>query len=135
MATIAERRLAAILAADVVGYSRLVEADEARTLGDLKIIRQEPLEPLLTENRGRIVIARPVTLTGSSGFRFLSNRMTGSAFERGCAWQACPPDVVRDRWLLAVAWYSPNDCLGESGMERPRLPASSSHSGGQIAEE
>lgn len=55
MASIAERRLAAILAADVVGYSRLVEADEARTLGDLKIFRQEILEPLVTENRGRVV--------------------------------------------------------------------------------
>ena len=55
MASIAERRLAAILAADVVGYSRLVEADEARTIGDLKIIRQDILAPLLTENRGRIV--------------------------------------------------------------------------------
>ena len=55
MASIVERRLAAILAADVVGYSRLMEADEAGTLGDLKIIRKEILEPLLTENRGRIV--------------------------------------------------------------------------------
>ena len=51
----AERRLAAILSADVVGYSRLVEADEARTLAGLKFIRQEILEPLLAENRGRIV--------------------------------------------------------------------------------
>ena len=49
----AERRLAAILSADVVGYSRLVEADEARTLAGLKFIRQEILEPLLAENRGR----------------------------------------------------------------------------------
>ncbi|BCH23538.1 adenylate class-3/4/guanylyl cyclase [Mesorhizobium sp. L-8-3] len=55
MASIAERRLAAILAADVVGYSRLIEADEAGTLGDLKVIRQKILEPLLAENRGRIV--------------------------------------------------------------------------------
>ena len=55
MGSIAERRLAAILAADVVGYSRLVEADEARTLCDLKVLRQTILEPLLVENRGRIV--------------------------------------------------------------------------------
>jgi adenylate cyclase len=49
------RKLAAILAADVVGYSRLVEADEAGTLSDLKVLRQTVLEPLLVESRGRIV--------------------------------------------------------------------------------
>jgi hypothetical protein len=50
-----ERRLAAILAADVVGYSRLIEADEAGTLVALRDLRQKVLEPLLTEHRGRIV--------------------------------------------------------------------------------
>ena len=55
MGSITERRLAAILAADVVGYSRLVEVDEARTLSDLKNLRQTILEPLLEENRGRVV--------------------------------------------------------------------------------
>lgn len=55
MAQIAERRLAAILAADVVGYSRLVEADEAGTLDALKAVRQTVLEPLLAEHRGRVV--------------------------------------------------------------------------------
>ncbi|MDX0833826.1 adenylate/guanylate cyclase domain-containing protein [Sinorhizobium medicae] len=51
----AERRLAAILAADVVGYSRLVEHDEARTLSALKVLRQEVIDPLLAEHQGRIV--------------------------------------------------------------------------------
>src|SRR3712207_3699363 len=51
----AERRLAAILAADVVGYSRLVERDERGTLGRLKAHRKELVEPLLAEHRGRIV--------------------------------------------------------------------------------
>ncbi|SCZ13897.1 adenylate/guanylate cyclase domain-containing protein [Microvirga guangxiensis] len=51
----AERRLAAILAADVVGYSRLVEHDEAETLSALKIVRREVIEPLLAEHQGRIV--------------------------------------------------------------------------------
>ena len=50
-----ERRLAAILAADVVGYSKLIEADEAGTLAALRDLRQKVLEPLLTEHRGRIV--------------------------------------------------------------------------------
>ncbi|KAB0266281.1 adenylate/guanylate cyclase domain-containing protein [Microvirga brassicacearum] len=50
-----ERRLTAIMATDVVGYSRLVEADEAGTLAALKSLRQTVLEPLLAEYRGRIV--------------------------------------------------------------------------------
>jgi class 3 adenylate cyclase len=48
------RRLAAILAADVVGYSRLMEQDEAATLAALKSRRKEVLEPLVTRHRGRI---------------------------------------------------------------------------------
>src|SRR5262249_14681517 len=48
------RRLAAILAADVVGYSRLMEADEAGTLAALKQRRKEVLEPLVAEHHGRI---------------------------------------------------------------------------------
>lgn len=50
-----ERRLAAILAADVVGYTALMGADEAGTLQRLTELRQEILEPLITEHRGRIV--------------------------------------------------------------------------------
>ena len=50
-----ERRLAAILAADVVGYSRLVEKDEAGTLAALKALRREVIDPLLAEHHGRIV--------------------------------------------------------------------------------
>ena len=40
-----ERRLAAILAADVAGYSRLIEADEEGTLGRLKTLRAELIDP------------------------------------------------------------------------------------------
>jgi TolB-like protein/class 3 adenylate cyclase/tetratricopeptide (TPR) repeat protein len=50
-----ERRLCAILAADVVGYSRLMELDEAGTLTELKRRRKEILEPLVAEHRGRII--------------------------------------------------------------------------------
>ena len=49
------RRLAAILAADVVGYSRLMSADETGTLRRLTELRQQVLEPLITEHHGRIV--------------------------------------------------------------------------------
>ena len=50
-----ERRLCAILVADVVGYSRLMELDEAGTLAELKRRRKEILEPLVADGRGRIV--------------------------------------------------------------------------------
>jgi TolB-like protein/class 3 adenylate cyclase len=50
-----QRRLAAILAADVVGYSRLMEQDEAGTLATLKARRQGILMPLVAEHHGRIV--------------------------------------------------------------------------------
>jgi class 3 adenylate cyclase len=55
-----ERKLAAILAADVVGYSRLIEANEARTLGDLKALRKKVLEPaLLLEHNDEWAVPRP----------------------------------------------------------------------------
>jgi adenylate cyclase len=50
-----ERRLAAILAADVVGYSRLMEADEAWTLETIKTLRSDLIDPLIAEHHGRIV--------------------------------------------------------------------------------
>ncbi len=50
-----QRRLAAILAADVVGDSRLMEADEAGTLARLQGLRAELFDPLLAEHGGRIV--------------------------------------------------------------------------------
>jgi TolB-like protein len=49
------RRLAAILVADVVGYSRLMEADEAGTLAALKERRKTILEPVVKEHGGRVV--------------------------------------------------------------------------------
>jgi len=49
------RRLAAILAADVAGYSRLMGADEEGTLEALKAIRRELSDPKVREHRGRIV--------------------------------------------------------------------------------
>jgi len=49
------RRLAAILAADVAGYSRLMGADEEGTLERLKALRRELLDPQIAEHKGRIV--------------------------------------------------------------------------------
>jgi adenylate cyclase len=51
----AQRRLAAILAADVVGYSRLMELDEAGTLAALKTRRRDVFQPAIARHRGRIV--------------------------------------------------------------------------------
>ena len=50
-----ERRLAAILAADVAGYSRLMGVDEEGTLAALKACRRELIDPKIAEHRGRIV--------------------------------------------------------------------------------
>ena len=50
-----ERRLAAILAADMVGYSRLMEADESGTLARQKSHRTQFIDPNITEHKGRIV--------------------------------------------------------------------------------
>src|SRR5665213_2131594 len=49
------RRLAAILAADVVGYSRMMGADEAGTLTSLKLHRETVFDPAVTEHKGRVV--------------------------------------------------------------------------------
>jgi len=50
-----ERRLAAVLAADVAGYSRLMGADEEGTLARLKTIRKSLVDPTIADHRGRIV--------------------------------------------------------------------------------
>jgi TolB-like protein/class 3 adenylate cyclase len=51
----AQRKLAAILAADVAGYSRLMGADEEGTLARLKALRAELVDPTIAEHHGRIV--------------------------------------------------------------------------------
>jgi adenylate cyclase len=49
------RRLAAILAADVAGYTRLMELDESGTLQELRTIRAELIDPTITAHNGRLV--------------------------------------------------------------------------------
>src|SRR6202030_2087541 len=56
MGTMTEtRKLAAILVADVVGYSRLAGADEDRTLSRLRGLRSDLIDPAIAAHRGRIV--------------------------------------------------------------------------------
>src|SRR5437660_443371 len=50
-----ERRLAAILVADVVGYSRLMSTDEEGTLARLKALRRDLIDPKIAEHNGRII--------------------------------------------------------------------------------
>ena len=50
-----KRRLAAILAADVAGYSRLIGADEEGTLNRLRSIRADVIDPKIAEHHGRLV--------------------------------------------------------------------------------
>jgi class 3 adenylate cyclase len=50
-----ERRLAAVLAADVAGYSRLMGIDEEGTLARLKAVRKALVDPAIASHRGRIV--------------------------------------------------------------------------------
>jgi class 3 adenylate cyclase len=51
----AQRRLAAILATDVVGYSRMMGADELGTLAAVKAWHKDVVEPLMSKHNGRIV--------------------------------------------------------------------------------
>jgi adenylate cyclase len=53
-AAASERRLAAVLAADVVGYSRMMAADEAGTLARLRTARRDVVDPLMVEFKGRV---------------------------------------------------------------------------------
>lgn len=54
-AVLSTRRLAAILVADVVSYSRLIETDEAATLAQIKSLRNDVVEPLAARHGGRVV--------------------------------------------------------------------------------
>ncbi len=49
------RKLAAILAADVAGYSRLTGSDEERTLARLRALRSDLIEPTIAVHHGRVV--------------------------------------------------------------------------------
>jgi class 3 adenylate cyclase len=61
-----DRRLAAILSADVVGYSRLMGIDEVGTPGALRAHRAELIDPTILEHNGRIVKLIGATACSSS---------------------------------------------------------------------
>ena len=82
------RKLAAILVADVVGYSRLAGADEDRTLARLRGLRSDLIDPAITAHHGRIVKR---TGDGSQGNRIWNSVASWARF---CVWT---------RWILPVA--------------------------------
>ena len=73
------RRLAAILAADVAGYSRLMGADEEGTLERLKALRRELLDPKIAEHRGQ-TDARGVLVSNISASGAGSRQMKDLVF-------------------------------------------------------
>lgn len=98
----AQRRLAAILACDVVGYSRLMERDERGTLERLKTYRKDLLEPLVSKHQGRIV-----KLTGDGmlcEFASVVNAVTSAmAIQQALAeHEAETPEQDRIRFRIGV---------------------------------
>src|SRR6266404_1476156 len=97
-----ERRLTAILAADVVGYSRLMGADEEGTLAALKMLRREVADPRIKEHRGRVV-----NTTGDgllSEFATVSKRVTLSAMVQSPTFPT-PLNVSSRATRGCVAWH------------------------------
>ena len=97
-----QRKLAAIVAADVVGYSRLMGRDESGTLARLRKNRSEHLDPILKKYGGRLV-----KLTGDGALRSLgtSSRWLWRS-ETHCPRSRAPPSrdsADMDCWSAASA--------------------------------
>jgi adenylate cyclase len=90
-----ERRLAAVLAADVAGYSRLIGADEEGTLAALKAIRQQVTDPAIAEHRGRIV-----KTTGDGLLAEFASVV--DALRCAAAWQAAMPADSAIAWRIGI---------------------------------
>jgi adenylate cyclase len=107
-----ERRLTAILAADVVGYSRLMGVDEAATLAAINDRRRELVDPAIAEHGGRIV-----KLTGDgllAEFPSVVNAVTCAiAVQRGMA--ARSKDVPQERQLQYRIGINLGDVIVEDG--------------------
>jgi class 3 adenylate cyclase len=68
------RKLAAIPAADVVGYSRLAGADEDRILARLRTLRSDPIDPTIAVHHGRILSFWPARVRSELRGAFLTGR-------------------------------------------------------------
>jgi adenylate cyclase len=107
-----ERRLAAIFAADVVGYSRLMERDEASTLAALKAHRKSIVEPLLAKYHGRLI-----KLMGDGILVEFASAVSAvaCAVELQATMEAANADLPEDRQILLRIGVNVGDVLVEEG--------------------
>jgi TolB-like protein len=107
-----QRRLAAILAADVVGYSRLMEADETGTLAALKARRKGVLEPLVAKHQGRVfkVIGDGVLVEFASAVNAVE---CAAALQHATA--AANEGLAKDRWIVLRIGINLGDVMVEGG--------------------
>lgn len=108
----AQRRLAAILAVDVVGYSRLMERDEAGTLAALKCRRREILQPMISKHHGRIV-----KLMGDGALVEFGSAVNAvdCAVELQTAMDVANADLAVDRHIVLRAGINLGDVMVEGG--------------------
>ena len=113
-----DRRLAAILCADVVGFSRLMGADEAGTLGRLKAFEAATIEPLTARHGGRIVKRM------GDGYLIAFTSVV-AAVEAALAWQAAasPPLAFRIGIHLGDVIIDGDDLYGDGINVAARLEA------------
>jgi TolB-like protein/class 3 adenylate cyclase len=107
-----QRRLAAILAADVAGYSRLMEQDEVGTLATLKQRRKEVLEPLVARHQGRIF-----KVTGDGALVEFGSAVNAieCAIELQQKMAEANGDLPEDRRILLRVGVNPGDVMVEGG--------------------
>jgi adenylate cyclase len=107
-----ERRLAAILAADVVRYSRLMERDEAGTLALLETRRRDVLEPLVVRHHGRIF-----KLTGDGALAEFSSAVNAvrCAIELQYEMAGASDDLLEDRHITLRIGINLGDIVVEGG--------------------
>src|SRR5215472_10093919 len=105
-----KRRLAAILAADVVGYTRLMERDEAGTLIALKSRRKDIVQPLVTKHIGRII-----KLMGDGVLVEFASALNAvqCAVELQNAMAAANADLPQDSRILLRVGINPGDVMVE----------------------
>ncbi len=105
-----KRRLAAILVADVVGYSRLMEADEAGTLAALQQRRTSVLDPVVRDHSGRIVkvMGDGVLIEFASAVNAVNAAL---ALQRGMT--AASAELPKDRRIVMRIGINLGDVIGE----------------------
>src|ERR1700746_2747827 len=106
------RRLAAILAADVAGYSRLMGADEEGTLERLKAHRRELIDPKIAEHHGRIVKTTGDGLLAEFASVVDATRCA-AAVQRGMLDRE--PDATEERRLRLRIGVNLGDIIAEGG--------------------